>query len=75
MTYKSADLVFDGDNVVGANGEFTMLGVTRPVALKLTNFKCAPNPFNQEADVRRRGHRDDQAFGVRHEGGDGRGER
>ena len=42
MTYKSADLVFDGDNVVGANGEFTMLGVTRPVALKVTSFKCGP---------------------------------
>jgi len=47
MTYKSADLVFDGDNLVGANGEFTMLGVTKPVALKVTNFKCAPNPFNK----------------------------
>jgi polyisoprenoid-binding protein YceI len=47
MTYKSGDLVFDGDNLVGANGEFTMLGVTHPVALKLTSFKCAPNPFNK----------------------------
>jgi polyisoprenoid-binding protein YceI len=47
MTYKSADLVFDGDNLVGANGVFTMLGVSRPVALKLTDFKCAPNPFNK----------------------------
>jgi polyisoprenoid-binding protein YceI len=47
MTYKSTDLVFDGDNLVGANGEFTMLGVTRPVALKVTNFKCGPNPFNK----------------------------
>ena len=47
MTYKSADLVFDGDNLVGANGEFTMLGVTRPGALKVTSFKCAPNPFNK----------------------------
>jgi len=47
MTYKSADLVFDGDNLVGANGEFTLLGVTKPVALKVTSFKCAPNPFNK----------------------------
>ena len=47
MTYKSTDLVFDGDNLVGANGEFTLLGVTRPVALKVTSFKCAPNPFNK----------------------------
>ena len=48
MTYTSSDLVFDGDNVVGANGNFTMLGVTKPVALKLTSFKCAPNPFNKK---------------------------
>jgi len=47
MTYKSSDLVFDGENPVGANGEFTMLGATRPVALKLTTFKCGPNPFNK----------------------------
>lgn len=47
MTYKSADLVFDGDNLAGANGEFTLLGVTKPVALKVTSFKCAPNPFNK----------------------------
>ena len=49
MTYKSSDLVFDGDNLVGANGEFTLLGVTRPVVLKVTSFKCAPNPFNKRA--------------------------
>jgi polyisoprenoid-binding protein YceI len=48
MTYKSGELMFDGDNVTGANGEFTLLGVTRPVALKVTNFKCGPNPFNKK---------------------------
>jgi len=48
MTYKSTDLVFDGENPVSANGEFTMLGVTKPLALKITNFKCAPNPFNKK---------------------------
>ncbi len=47
MTYKSTDIMFDGDNVVGANGELTLLGVTRPVALKLVSFKCGPNPFNK----------------------------
>jgi polyisoprenoid-binding protein YceI len=48
MTYKSVDLVFDGDNVVGANGELTLLGVTRPVALTVTGFKCGPHPFNKK---------------------------
>jgi len=47
MTYKSADIVFDGENPIGANGDFTMLGVTKPVALKFTTFKCGPNPFNK----------------------------
>jgi polyisoprenoid-binding protein YceI len=48
MTYKSANLVFDGDNVVGANGDLTLLGVTRPVPLKVIRFKCGPNPFNKK---------------------------
>jgi len=48
MTYKSADVQFDGDNPVGANGEFTLLGVTRPVALKIMTFKCGPHPFNKK---------------------------
>ena len=42
MTYKSTDLVFDGDNVVGANGEFTHAGRHQAVALKMTTFKCGP---------------------------------
>ncbi len=48
ITYKSSDLVFEGDNLAAANGELTLLGVTKPVALKLTNFKCGPNPFNKK---------------------------
>lgn len=47
MTYKSADLEFEGDQLVGAKGELTLLGVTLPVALKVTTFKCGPNPFNK----------------------------
>ena len=75
MTYKSADLVFDGDNLVGANGEFTMLGVTRPVALKVTSFKCGPNPFNKKPMCGGEATAYDQAFGIRDEGRDGCGER
>ena len=48
ITYKSDDLLFDGDNLVGANGEFTLLGVTKPVALKVASFKCGPHPFNKK---------------------------
>ena len=48
MTFKSTNLVFDGDKVVGADGELTMIGVTKPVTLKVTNFTCGENPFNKK---------------------------
>jgi len=49
MTFKSTNVVFDGDKVVGAEGELTMIGVTKPVSLKVANFACADNPFNKKA--------------------------
>ena len=48
MTFKSTKMVFDGDNVVGVDGDLTMVGVTKPVSLKLENFRCADNPFNKK---------------------------
>ncbi|HXX86769.1 MAG TPA: YceI family protein [Casimicrobiaceae bacterium] len=48
MTFKSSNLVFDGDRLVGVNGELTMLGVTKPVSLKVVNFVCGDNPFNKK---------------------------
>ncbi len=44
MTFKSTKLVFEGDKVVGAEGNFTLLGVTKPVKLTVAGFRCAPNP-------------------------------
>ena len=49
MTFKSRDLVFDGELPVGANGELTLLGVTRPVALKITRFRCGTHPIFRRA--------------------------
>jgi polyisoprenoid-binding protein YceI len=48
MTFKSNSMMFDGDRVVGADGELTMLGVTKPVSLKVGNFTCGDNPFNKK---------------------------
>jgi polyisoprenoid-binding protein YceI len=48
MSFKSSNLVFDGDKVVGAEGELTMIGVTKPVSLKVINFVCGENPFNKK---------------------------
>jgi polyisoprenoid-binding protein YceI len=48
ITFKSDRLTFDGDRVVGADGELTMLGVTKPVALKVSNFVCGEQTFNKK---------------------------
>jgi polyisoprenoid-binding protein YceI len=47
MTFKSSNLIFDGDRVVGLDGELTLLGVTRPVALKVANEVCGEHPINK----------------------------
>jgi polyisoprenoid-binding protein YceI len=48
LTFKSTSLTFDGDKVVGADGELTMLGVTKPVSLKVANFTCGEQTFNKK---------------------------
>lgn len=45
MMFQSSNLIFDGDRVVGAEGELTMIGVTRPVSLKVANFTCGASPL------------------------------
>ena len=49
ITFKSDRLAFDGDRVVGADGELTMAGVTKPVTLKVANFVCGEEPFRKRA--------------------------
>lgn len=48
ITFTSKALKFDGDKLVGADGDFTMHGVTKPVSLNLDHFKCAPHPMNKK---------------------------
>ncbi len=45
MRFVSDKLVFDGDKVVAAEGSFTLLGVTKPLTLTVSNFRCAPHPM------------------------------
>jgi polyisoprenoid-binding protein YceI len=56
MTFKSSKLKFDGDRLVGADGELTLMGVTRPVTLDVPFFRCIQHPANKRdmcgADVR-----------------------
>jgi polyisoprenoid-binding protein YceI len=44
MTFKSTKVTFDGDKLVGAEGDFTLLGVTKPVRLTVAGFRCGENP-------------------------------
>ena len=48
ITYKSTSLTFDGDKVTSVDGELTMLGVTRPVTLKVSDFACGEQAFNKK---------------------------
>ncbi len=48
MHFTSDKLVFDGDKVVAAEGNFTLLGITKPLTLTVNNFRCAPHPMNKK---------------------------
>jgi polyisoprenoid-binding protein YceI len=48
LTFKSTKVVFGGELPAGVEGNLTLLGVTRPVALSFERFKCGKNPFNQK---------------------------
>jgi polyisoprenoid-binding protein YceI len=48
LTFKSDKITFDGDRIVGVDGDLTMIGVTKPVSLKVVNFVCGENPFNKK---------------------------
>jgi polyisoprenoid-binding protein YceI len=49
MTFKSEKLQFEGGKVVGADGQFTLLGVTKPIHLTVNHFACGANPMNKRA--------------------------
>jgi len=40
MRYTSSALSFDGDVPVAADGQLTLLGITRPVVLAIADFHC-----------------------------------
>lgn len=40
VTYKGKKFKFEGEQLVEVEGELTMLGVTKPVNLKVNKFKC-----------------------------------
>lgn len=47
IRFRSDTIAFDGDKAVSAQGELTLLGVTRPVKLAVSGFRCGPHPVNK----------------------------
>lgn len=47
ITYKGQLAKFNGDVPTAVEGQLTMMGVTRPVTLQLTQFKCITHPMNK----------------------------
>jgi polyisoprenoid-binding protein YceI len=44
-TYHADSIKFDGDTPSEVDGQLTLHGVTRPVALKINSFKCITHPM------------------------------
>lgn len=45
IRFKSTRLIFEGDKVKAAEGDFTLRGVTKPITLKVSNFTCGVHPM------------------------------
>lgn len=67
-TFKGTEFKFDGDKLVGVNGDLTMRGVTKPVSLKVEAFNCGNHPMMKKpmcgADISATIKRSD--FGVKY---------
>ena len=47
ITFRSNNLNFAGDNLASANGELTIMGVTKPVTLTVSMYRCIQHPVNK----------------------------
>ena len=45
LSFHSTELKFDGDQLATVDGVLTMLGVSRPVTLTVTHYKCGVDPI------------------------------
>ena len=49
MTYKSTNVKFNGDAPSEIEGQLTLLGVTKPVNIKIDKWVCREHPMNKRA--------------------------
>ncbi len=47
MTFKSNKLIFKDDKVIAAEGDFTLLGVSKPLTVTVNDFKCGDHPMKK----------------------------
>jgi polyisoprenoid-binding protein YceI len=45
ITFRSTSMQFEGEQPVSLAGDLTIKGVTKPVTLAITHFKCQPHPM------------------------------
>ena len=50
MVFKSKTLKFNGEVPASAEGELTLLGVTKPLTLSITHVKCGSHPMLKKED-------------------------
>jgi polyisoprenoid-binding protein YceI len=50
MVFRSKSLKFNGEMPASAAGELTLLGVTRPLTLAITQVKCGTHPYTKKED-------------------------
>jgi polyisoprenoid-binding protein YceI len=48
MTFRAGNVTFSGDIPTEVAGELTLLGVTRPLTLKIERWTCRDNPLNRK---------------------------
>ena len=48
MTYKSTNVKFNGDAPSEIEGQLTLLGVTKPVTIKIDRWVCKDNPMSKK---------------------------
>jgi polyisoprenoid-binding protein YceI len=48
MIFKADDVTFAGDRPTEVSGQLTLLGVTRPLTLKVERWVCKNHPFNKK---------------------------
>jgi polyisoprenoid-binding protein YceI len=49
ITFKSDSLQFDGNKVIGADGQLMLLGISKPLHIVVNNFNCGTHPVNKKA--------------------------